>query len=60
MVDVLVIDLAKVFDVIAQDVYPIIGARVGLADTGHLATHTDNFSYALPPGPGNQILWCNA
>ena len=27
-----------------------MGARVGLGDDGHLATHTEGFSYALPLG----------
>ena len=35
VVDVLVTDLAKFFDVIAQDLHPIVGARVGLGDAGH-------------------------
>ena len=35
VVDVLITDLAKFFDVIAQDVHPIVGAHVGL---GRLAT----------------------
>ena len=55
--DVLVTDLAKFCDVIAQDVHPIVGARVGLGDAGHLATHTEGFSYALPLAPGSRILW---
>ena len=52
MVDVLVTDLAKFFDAIAQDVHPMVGARVGLGDESHLATHTEGFSYALPLGLG--------
>ena len=43
--------LTKFFDVIAQNVHPIVGPRVGLGDAGHLATHTEGFSYALPLGP---------
>ena len=51
--DALITDLAKFFDVIAQDVHPIVGAHVGLyiGDASHLATHTEGFSYALPLGP---------
>ena len=49
--DVLITDLAKIFDVIAQDVHPIVGARVGLGEASHLATHTEGFSYTLPVGP---------
>ena len=30
VVHVLITDLAKFFDVIAQDVHPIVGARMGL------------------------------
>ena len=51
VVDVLITDLAKFFGMIAQDVHPIVGARVGLGEAGHLATHTEGFSYALPLGP---------
>ena len=40
IVDVLITDLAKFFDVIAQDIHPIVGARVGLGEADHLATHT--------------------
>ena len=51
VVDVLIIDVAKFFDVIAQDFHPIVGARVGLGEADHLATHTEGFSYILPLGP---------
>ena len=51
VVHVLMTDLAKFFDVIAQDVHRIVGARVGLGEAGHLATHTEGFSSALPLGP---------
>ena len=47
---VLVTDFAKLFDVIAQDVHLIAGARVGLGDGGHVATHTEGFSHTLPLG----------
>ena len=51
IVDVLITDLAKFFDAIAQDIHPIVGARVGLGEADHLATHTEGFSYTLPLGP---------
>ena len=51
IVDVMIMDLAKFFDVIAQDIHPIVGARVGLGEAYHLATHTEGFSYTLPLGP---------
>ena len=51
IVDVLITDLTKFFDVIAQDIHPIVGARVGLGKADHLATHTEGFSYTLPLGP---------
>ena len=51
MVDALIIDLAKFFDVIAQAVHPIVGARMGLGEAGHLATYTEGLSYALPLCP---------
>ena len=51
VVDVLVTDLAKYFNVIGHDVHPIMGARAGLGDEGHLATYTEGFSYTLPLGP---------
>ena len=51
VVDVLITDLAKFFDMIAQDVHPIVGVRVGLGEVDHLATRTEGFSYTLPLGP---------
>ena len=51
VVGVLITDLAKYFDVIAQDIHPIVGAWVGLGEADHLATHTEGFSYTLPLGP---------
>ena len=51
IVDILITDLANFFDVIAQDVHPLVGARVGLGQADHLATHTEGFSYTLPLGP---------
>ena len=59
IVDVLIKDLAKFFDVIAQDIHPIVGARVCLGEADHLATHTEGFSYTLvsasgaTPGPAH-------
>ena len=49
--DVLITDLAKFFNVIAQDVHPIVGARVGMGEVDHLATHAEGFSYTRPLGP---------
>ena len=50
MLHVLITDLAKVFDFIAQDVHPILGARVGLGKASHLAT--DKGLLVCPaPGP---------
>ena len=51
VVDLLITGLAKYFDVIAQDIHPIVGAWVGLGEADHLATHTEGFSYTLPLGP---------
>ena len=51
VVDVLVTELTKFFDFIAQNVHPIVGARMSLGDEGHSATHIEGFSYALPLGP---------
>ena len=51
VVDVLITDLAKYFDVIAREIHPIVGAWVGLGEADHLATHTEAFSYTLPLGP---------
>ena len=51
MVDVLITDLVKFFDVIAQDIHPIVGARVGLGEADQRATHTEWFSYTVPLGP---------
>ena len=55
VVDVLITDFAKFFDVIAQDVHgrmhPIVGARVSLGEDDHLATHTEGFLHTLPLGP---------
>ena len=43
ILDVLITDLVKFFDVIAQDIHPIVRARVGLGEADHLATHTEGF-----------------
>ena len=51
VVDVLITDLAKFFDIIGQDVLPIMGARVGMGEADHIATHTEGFPYTLPLGP---------
>ena len=51
VVDSLITDLAKFFDVIAHDVHPIVGTHVGLGEASHLATHVEGFSHALPLGP---------
>ena len=50
VVDVLLTNLTKFFDVLVQPVQPIVGARVGLGEASHLANHTEVFSYALPLG----------
>ena len=60
VVDVLITDLAKYFDVIAQDIHPIVGAWVGLEEADHLATHTEGFSYTLPLAPGSPAPWHNS
>ena len=51
VVDVPITPLAKVLDVIAQNIHPIVGAQVGLGEARHLATHVAGFSYTLPLGP---------
>ena len=51
VLDVLITDLTKFFDIITHDVHPIVGAHVGLGDASHRATHTEGFSCALPLGP---------
>ena len=51
IVDVPIRALAKFFDVIAQDIRPIVGAQLGLGEADHLATHTEGFSYTLSLGP---------
>ena len=51
IVDGLITDLAKFFDMIAQDIHPIVGARLGLGEGDHLATRTEGFCYTLPVGP---------
>ena len=51
LVVILVIYLAKFFDAMAQTVHPIVWARVGLADEGHVATHREGLFYTLPLGP---------
>ena len=53
--DSLIRDLAKFFNVMAQVVHPIVGARVGLGEAGHVATHTKGFSYTLALGPWQSI-----
>ena len=39
-VDILIGNLAKYFDVIAQDVHPMVGSHVGLGSANHLSAHT--------------------
>ena len=51
LVDILITDLAKFFNVIAHGIHPIVGARVGQVKARHLATHLEGFSYTLPLGP---------
>ena len=51
VVNVMITDVAKFFNEIAQDIHPIAGAQVGLLEAHHLATHTEGFSYTLPLGP---------
>ena len=54
VVDVLITDLVKFFDVITQDVHPIMGARLSVGEASHLATHTEGLSYTLPLALGFQ------
>ena len=49
--DVLITTHAEIFVIIARDVHPIMGARIGPGDGSHLATHTECFSFPLPDGP---------
>ena len=62
MVHILITDLAKFFHVIAQDIPPMMSARVGLGEASHLATPMEGFSYTLPLGPSQSstlgnLLW---
>ena len=43
-------DLAKYFDVIAQDVHSIVGNHVGLSTTDHLCGLTEGYKYTMPLG----------
>ena len=51
IVDVLISNLAKYFDIIAQDVHPVVGSHLGLGTADHLSTHTEEYKYTMPLGP---------
>ena len=51
VVDVLITDLAKYFDVIAQDVHPVVSSHIGLGTKDHLFTHTEGYHYTIPLEP---------
>ena len=60
VVDILITDLAKFFDVITQDVHPIVGAHVGL---GRPATWLPTRKASRIPCPwahGSRIRWRTA
>ena len=48
MVDVLIGDLAKYFDDMAQDGHPVVGSLVVLGTTNHLSAHTEGNKYTMP------------
>ena len=52
IVDVLITDLAKFFDVIAQDIHPIVGARVGLGGGGGRPPRHPYRGVLIHPAPG--------
>ena len=48
--EILITDLSKFFDVIPQDMHPVVGAWVGLGTYEELRSHTEGYSYILPLG----------
>ena len=48
--EILITDLSKFFDVIPQDMHPVVGAWVGLGTYKELRSHTEGYSYILPLG----------
>ena len=60
VVDVLITDVTKFFDVIAQDIHPIVGARVGLVrQTTSLPTPRGS-PIPCPLALGSRALWHNS
>ena len=50
VVDVLITHRAKYFDVLAQDVHPVVGSCIGLGRVDHLFAHTEGYKYTTPVG----------
>ena len=48
--EVLITDLSKFFDVIPQDMHPLVGAWIGLGTYEELRAHTEGYSYVVPLG----------
>ena len=48
--EILITDLSKFFDVIPQDMHPVVGAWVGLGTYDELRSHTEGYRYILPLG----------
>ena len=48
--EVLITDLSKFFDVIPQDMHPLVGAGIGLGTYEELRAHTEGYSYVVPLG----------
>ena len=48
--EVLITDLSKFFDVIPQDMHPLVAAWIGLGTYEELRAHTEGYSYVVPLG----------
>ena len=56
VVDVLITDLAKFLDVIAQNVHPILGAQVGLGELTTSSPILRASRIPCPWAPGSRVL----
>ena len=44
------VDVLIDFDVIAQDIHPIVGKHAGLGTADHHSAHTEGYRYTMPLG----------
>ena len=51
MVDVIITDLAKYFNVVAKNDHQVVGSRIGLGTMDHQSAHKEGYMYTMPLGP---------